>query len=119
MRKTIAQRLSESKFSAPHFYLTAEINVDNLIQLRENINKSSNIKISYNDIIIKAVAFSLTKHPNVNVSWGKDSIILNKDINIGVAISVEDGLVVPVIRNTDQNNIQHNINNLNNENLTG
>ena len=105
MRKTIAQRLSESKFSAPHFYLTAEINVDNLIQLRENINKSSNIKISYNDIIIKAVAFSLTKHPNVNVSWGKDSIILNKDINIGVAISVEDGLVVPVIRNTDQNNI--------------
>jgi len=105
MRKTIASRLSESKFSAPHFYLTTKINVDSLIELRKNLMNNLDTKISFNDIIIKAVAFSLSKHPNINVSWGKDSIILNKDINIGVAIAVEDGLVVPVIKNTDQHNI--------------
>ncbi len=105
MRKTIASRLSESKFSAPHFYLTTKINVDSLIELRKNLINNLDTKISFNDIIIKAVAFSLSKHPNINVSWGKDSIILNKDINIGVAIAVEDGLVVPVIKNTDQHNI--------------
>ena len=105
MRKTIASRLSESKFSAPHFYLTTKINVDSLIELRKNLINNLETKISFNDIIIKAVAFSLSKHPNINVSWGKDSIILNKDINIGVAIAVEDGLVVPVIKNTDQHNI--------------
>ncbi len=105
MRKTIASRLSESKFSAPHFYLTTKINVDSLIELRKNLINNLDTKISFNDIIIKAVAFSLSKHPNINVSWGKDSIILNEDINIGVAIAVEDGLVVPVIKNTDQHNI--------------
>ena len=105
MRKTIASRLSESKFSAPHFYLTTKINVDSLIELRKNLMNNLDTKISFNDIIIKAVAFSLAKHPNINVSWGKDSIVLNRDINIGVAIAVEDGLVVPVIKNTDQHNI--------------
>lgn len=105
MRKTIASRLSESKFSAPHFYLTTKINVDSLIELRKNLITNLDTKISFNDIIIKAVAFSLSKHPNINVSWGKDSIIVNKDINIGVAIAVEEGLVVPVIKNTDQHNI--------------
>ena len=105
MRKTIANRLSESKFSAPHFYLTTKINVDSLIELRKNLITNLDTKISFNDIIIKAVAFSLSKHPNINVSWGKESIIENKEINIGVAIAVEDGLVVPVIKNTDQHNI--------------
>ena len=105
MRKTIASRLSESKFSAPHFYLTTKINVDSLIELRTNLIKNLDTKISFNDIIIKAVAFSLSKHPNINVSWGEESIIINKDINIGVAIAVEDGLIVPVIKNTDQYNI--------------
>lgn len=105
MRKTIASRLSESKFSAPHFYLTTKINVDSLIELRKNLITNLDTKISFNDIIIKAVAFSLSKHPNINVSWGNDSIIVNKDINIGVAIAVEEGLVVPVIKNTDQHNI--------------
>ena len=105
MRKTIANRLSESKFSAPHFYLTTKINVDSLIELRKNLINNLETKISFNDIIIKAVAFSLSKHRNINVSWGKDSIIKNKDINIGVAIAVDEGLVVPVIKNTDQHNI--------------
>lgn len=105
MRKTIANRLSESKFSAPHFYLTTKINVDSLIELRKNLISNLETKISFNDIIIKAVAFSLSKHRNLNVSWGKDSIIKNKDINIGVAIAVDEGLVVPVIKNTDQHNI--------------
>jgi pyruvate dehydrogenase E2 component (dihydrolipoamide acetyltransferase) len=105
MRKTIANRLSESKFSAPHFYLTTKINVDSLIELRKNLISNLETKISFNDIIIKAVAFSLSKHRNINVSWGKDSIIKNKDINIGVAIAVDEGLVVPVIKNTDQHNI--------------
>ena len=105
MRKTIANRLSESKFSAPHFYLTTKINVDSLIELRKNLINNLETKISFNDIIIKAVAFSLSKHRNINVSWGKDTIIKNKDINIGVAIAVDEGLVVPVIKNTDQHNI--------------
>ena len=105
MRKTIANRLSESKFSAPHFYLTTKINVDSLIELRKNLINNLETKISFNDIIIKAVAFSLSKHRNINVSWGKDTIVKNKDINIGVAIAVDEGLVVPVIKNTDQHNI--------------
>ena len=105
MRKIIANRLSESKFSAPHFYLTTKINVDSLIELRKGLIKNLDTKISFNDIIIKAVAFSLSKHPNINTSWGENSIIINKEINIGVAIAVEDGLVVPVIKNTDQHNI--------------
>ena len=98
MRKTIASRLSQSKFTAPHFYLTSEVDVENLISLRQNINQTLDEKISFNDIIIKAVAFSLRKHPNINVSWGEDNIILNENINIGVAIAVDEGLLVPVIK---------------------
>jgi pyruvate dehydrogenase E2 component (dihydrolipoamide acetyltransferase) len=105
MRKTIANRLSQSKFSSPHFYLTAEIDVENLMNLRSSVNKNLDTKISYNDIIIKAVAFSLTKHPNINISWSEDHIIFNEKINIGVAIAVEEGLLVPVIRNVDNKNI--------------
>jgi len=105
MRKVIANRLSESKFSSPHFYLTSEIDVENLMSLRQNVNKSLDTKISFNDIIIKAVAFSLSKHRNINISWGEDHIILNENINIGVAIAVDEGLLVPVIRDADKQNI--------------
>ena len=105
MRKTIASRLSQSKFTAPHFYLTSEVDVENLISLRKNINQTLDEKISFNDIIIKAVAFSLRKHPNINVSWSEDNIILNENINIGVAIAVDEGLLVPVIKNADKNSI--------------
>jgi pyruvate dehydrogenase E2 component (dihydrolipoamide acetyltransferase) len=98
MRKTIARRLSESKFSAPHFYLTMEINMDKMIKAREAINTVSKVKISFNDLVIKGVAESITKHPNVNASWFEDTIRTNKHINIGVAIAVDEGLLVPVVK---------------------
>lgn len=98
MRKTIARRLSESKFSAPHFYLTMDIDMDEVIKARAVINEISPVKISFNDLVIKAVAASLQKHPAVNSSWLEDKIRYNKHIHIGVAIAVEEGLVVPVLR---------------------
>ena len=101
MRKTIAKRLAESKFSAPHFYLTMEIDMDETIKAREAINTVAGIKISFNDIIIKAVAASLRKHPKVNSSWLGDRIRYNQHIHIGVAVAVEDGLLVPVVRFAD------------------
>ncbi|MCW3104647.1 MAG: pyruvate dehydrogenase complex dihydrolipoamide acetyltransferase [Bacteroidetes bacterium] len=101
MRKTIAKRLGESKFSAPHFYLTMEIDMDEAIKAREAINTVAGIKISFNDIVIKAVASSLRKHPKVNSSWLGDKIRYNDHIHIGVAVAVEDGLLVPVVRFAD------------------
>jgi pyruvate dehydrogenase E2 component (dihydrolipoamide acetyltransferase) len=101
MRKTIAKRLGESKFSAPHFYLTMEINMDEAIKAREAINTISGIKISFNDLVIKAVASSLRKHPKVNSSWLGDRIRYNDHIHIGVAVAVEEGLLVPVVRFAD------------------
>lgn len=101
MRKTIARRLSESKFTAPHFYLTVEINMGQSIKTRERINEIAPVKISFNDLVIKAVAAALRQHPAINSSWLGDKIRLNKDINIGVAVAVEDGLLVPVIRHAD------------------
>jgi pyruvate dehydrogenase E2 component (dihydrolipoamide acetyltransferase) len=98
MRKTIARRLGESKFTAPHFYLTIEIDMDRAIEARKSINESSDTKISFNDLVVKAVAVALKKHPAVNSSWLGDKIRYNKDIHIGVAVAVEDGLLVPVIR---------------------
>jgi pyruvate dehydrogenase E2 component (dihydrolipoamide acetyltransferase) len=96
MRKTIAKRLVESKFSAPHFYLTMKINMDQCAEARKQINDSGN-KISFNDIVIKACAVALQRHPAVNSSWLGDKIRINKDINIGVAVAVDDGLLVPVL----------------------
>jgi pyruvate dehydrogenase E2 component (dihydrolipoamide acetyltransferase) len=96
MRKTIARRLGESKFSAPHFYLTMKINMDRATDARKQINDSGN-KISFNDLVIKACAVALQHHPAVNSSWLGDKIRINKDINIGVAVAVEDGLLVPVL----------------------
>lgn len=101
MRKTIARRLGESKFSAPHFYLTMEINMDKAVEAREGINKISPVKISFNDLVVKACATSLRKHPAINASWFGDKITYHKDIHIGVAVAVEDGLLVPVITHTD------------------
>ncbi len=105
MRKTIARRLAESKFSAPHFYLTMEIDMDNCVVARNQLNTLSNEKISFNDIIVKACAIALRQHPAVNVSWTNEKMIFHGDIHIGVAVAIDDGLVVPVIRNTDQKNL--------------
>jgi pyruvate dehydrogenase E2 component (dihydrolipoamide acetyltransferase) len=102
MRKTIARRLLESKNGAPHFYLTIEVDMDNSIAGRESINKISDVKISFNDFVIKAVAAALRKHPRVNSSWMTDKIRINHHIHIGIAVAVEDGLLVPVIRFADQ-----------------
>ncbi len=101
MRKTIANRLAQSKFSAPHFYLTMEINMDETMKAREAINNYSQVKISFNDLVIKAVAASLRKHPKVNSSWKTEVIRYNHHIHIGVAVAVEEGLLVPVIRFAD------------------
>ncbi len=101
MRKTIARRLSESLFTAPHFYLTMEIDMDNVMTARKNLNEQLGTKISFNDIILKAVAAALRKHPAVNSSWLGDKIRYNHHINIGVAVAVPDGLVVPVVRFAD------------------
>lgn len=101
MRKTIARRLGESKFSAPHFYLTVEMNVDKLVQMRKKVNAVAPTKISFNDFIIKAAAVALRQHPAVNSSWMGDAIRVNKNINIGVAVAVNEGLLVPVVRFAD------------------
>ncbi len=105
MRKTIARRLAESKFSAPHFYLTMEINMDRAIEARNDINESSSVKISFNDFVIKASALALRKHPKINSSWLGDKIRYNQHVHIGVAVAVEDGLLVPVVRFADGKNL--------------
>lgn len=100
MRKTIAKRLAESKFTAPHFYLTMDIDMDNAIQTRKSLI-ALDVKVSYNDFVIKAVALALKKNPNVNSAWLGDVIRRNQHVHIGVAVAVEDGLLVPVIRFAD------------------
>lgn len=102
MRKTIARRLSESLFTAPHFYLTMEINMDKAMDLRGTVNGLSPVKVSFNDFVIKAAALALKQHPNVNSSWLGDKIRKYKYVNIGVAVAVDEGLLVPVVRNADQ-----------------
>ncbi|MFI5134828.1 MAG: dihydrolipoamide acetyltransferase family protein [Chitinophagales bacterium] len=106
MRKTIARRLAESKFSAPHFYLTMEINMDRCVDARTAINElNPEKKISFNDILIKAVALALKKHPQVNSSWLGDKIRINHHVHIGMAVAVSEGLLVPVIRFADQKSL--------------
>jgi pyruvate dehydrogenase E2 component (dihydrolipoamide acetyltransferase) len=113
MRKIIAKRLAESKFNAPHFYLTMEINMDNAMQARTQMNEMSDVKISFNDMIVKATAMALKKHPAVNASWmparagtdGGDFIRQYQHIHIGVAVAIEDGLIVPVVRFADQKSL--------------
>ncbi len=98
MRKAIAKRLSDSKFSAPHYYLNIELEMDNIISFRKQFIQTQNIKISFNDIIAKAVSLSLAKHPKVNSRWYDDKIIFNEHVHLGVAVAVDDGLVVPVVK---------------------
>lgn len=101
MRKTIARRLAESKFSAPHFYLTMKINMDAMIDARDSINSVSSTKISFNDLVIKASAVALKEHPQVNAAWIGDHIRYNHHVHVGVAVAVPDGLLVPVVRFAD------------------
>lgn len=102
MRKTIAKRLGESKFTAPHYYLTVELDMDNAIASRTAINSDPDVKISYNDMIIKACAMALRKHPQVNSQWTADATKIAKHIHIGVAVAVDEGLLVPVLKFADQ-----------------
>ncbi|HTI12924.1 MAG TPA: pyruvate dehydrogenase complex dihydrolipoamide acetyltransferase [Puia sp.] len=101
MRKVIAKRLAESKFSAPHFYVTMSIDMDKAVESRAKLNEVAPVKISFNDIVLKAVAVALKQHPAVNSSWLGDKIRINHHVNIGVAVAVEDGLLVPVVRFAD------------------
>ena len=101
MRNVIAKRLAESKFTAPHYYLMVEINMDKAIEARKELNSLPDTKVSFNDMVIKATALALRKHPQINSSWAGDKIIHHGNINVGVAVAVPDGLVVPVLKNTD------------------
>jgi len=102
MRKTIARRLSESKFTAPHFYLSIEINMERAIEVREHLNLNSEVRISFNDLVIRSVASALKNHPVINASWLGDRIRYHQEVHIGVAVAVEDGLLVPVIKHADR-----------------
>ena len=102
MRKVIAKRLGESKFTAPHYYLTIELDMDNAIASRKTINALPETKVSFNDMVVKACAMALKKHPQVNTSWNGDTTRYNHHIHVGVAVAVDDGLLVPVLKFTDQ-----------------
>ena len=102
MRKVIAKRLSSSKFSAPHYYLGVEFDMDNAIAFRQQYNIVPETKISFNDIIVKAAALALKKHPQVNSQWFDDKTVQNHHVHVGVAVAVEDGLIVPVLKFTDE-----------------
>ena len=102
MRKVIAKRLGESKFTAPHYYLTIELDMDNAIASRKTINSLPETKVSFNDMVVKACAMALKKHPKVNTSWNGDTTRYSNHIHVGVAVAVDDGLLVPVLKFTDQ-----------------
>jgi len=106
MRKVIARRLGESKFTAPHYYLNVEFDMGNAIAFRAQFNSVPDTKISYNDMIVKAVALTLKQHPKVNTQWFDDKIRINHHVHIGVAVAVEDGLLVPVLKFTDEQSLQ-------------
>lgn len=106
MRKAIARRLAESKFTSPHFYETIDIDMKQTIAAREQLNAISDVKISFNDFVVKACAVALRRHPKVNTSWLEDVIRFNGSVNIAVAVAVEDGLLTPVIRNADQKGLR-------------
>jgi pyruvate dehydrogenase E2 component (dihydrolipoamide acetyltransferase) len=108
MQATVAMRLSQSKFSAPHFYVTSEIGMDDAVHLRQMFNEAvaESEKVSINDLVIKAVAIALTKFPQVNASWADGRIERKRDINIGIAVDIPDGLIVPVLHNADQKTLQ-------------
>jgi len=105
MRKTIAKRLSESKFTSPHYYVTVEVDMDAAVDLREQIQRLEEGKVSFNDLVVKACARALTRFPMVNASWGGDKIATHADVNIGIAVAIPDGLITPVVRNADRKSI--------------
>jgi pyruvate dehydrogenase E2 component (dihydrolipoamide acetyltransferase) len=105
MRRTIAKRLAESTGPIPHFYLTADYDVTNLLSLREQLNEIEGIKTSVNDFIVRAAALALRHHPNVNASWGDEAITQHGEIHIGIAVSTPEGLITPVVRNADEKSI--------------
>ena len=105
MRRTIAKRLAESTGPIPHFYLTADYDVTNLLGMRQQLNEIAGVKISVNDFIIRAAALALRHHPNVNASWGDDAITQHGQVHIGVAVATPEGLITPVIRNADQKSV--------------
>jgi pyruvate dehydrogenase E2 component (dihydrolipoyllysine-residue acetyltransferase) len=105
MRRTIAKRLSESKFTAPHFYVTVEIAMDAAVALREQLLKGEDQKVSFNDLVVKACAKALTRFPAVNASWGGDKIVTHGEVHVGVAVAIPDGLIVPVVRNADRKSV--------------
>ena len=107
MRKVIAKRLGESKFSAPHYYLAVEFDMDNAIAFRKQYNSIPDTKISFNDIVVKACALALRQHPQVNSQWFEDRMKLNNHVHIGVAVAVEDGLVVPVVKFANEQTLPH------------
>jgi pyruvate dehydrogenase E2 component (dihydrolipoamide acetyltransferase) len=105
MRKTIAKRLSESMFTSPHYYVTVEIDMDAAVDLRDQIQRLEEGKVSFNDLVVKACARALTRFPMVNASWGGDKIVTHAEVNIGIAVAIPDGLITPVVRNADQKSI--------------
>jgi pyruvate dehydrogenase E2 component (dihydrolipoamide acetyltransferase) len=105
MRRTIAKRLSESKFSAPHFYVTVEIAMDAAVALREQLLRGEDQKVSFNDLVVKACAKALTRFPAVNASWAGDKVVTHGEVHVGVAVAIPDGLIVPVVRNADRKSI--------------
>ncbi|MEO9871870.1 pyruvate dehydrogenase complex dihydrolipoamide acetyltransferase [Ekhidna sp.] len=107
MRKVIAKRLSDSKFTAPHFYLTMEINMDKAIEARKSMNEVAPVKISFNDMVVKAAAAALRQHPDVNVSWMGDHMVKHSHIHMGIAVAIPDGLIVPVVRFADNKSLSH------------
>jgi pyruvate dehydrogenase E2 component (dihydrolipoamide acetyltransferase) len=105
VRRTIARRLSESKFTAPHFYVTVEIAMDDAVSLREQLIRAEGTKVSFNDLVVKACAVALTRFPTVNASWAEDRIVTHAGVHVGVAVAIPDGLIVPVVRDADRKTV--------------
>ena len=105
MRRTIAKRLAESMFTAPHFYVTVEIDMDAAVELREQLQRGEDVKVTYNDLVVKACAKALTRFPIVNGSWAGDKIVTHGEVHVGVAVTIPDGLITPVVRNADRKSV--------------
>ena len=105
MRRTIAKRLSESAFTAPHFYVTVEIDMDAAVSLREQLQRAEDVKVSFNDLVLKACARALTRFPTVNASWTGEAIQTHAEVHVGVAVSLAEGLITPVVRNADRKHV--------------
>jgi len=105
MRKVIAKRLAESMFTAPHFYVTVDVDMDAAVALREQLQRGEDVKVTYNDLVVKACAKALTRFPMVNASWGGDKIVTHAEVQVGVAVTIPDGLITPVVRNADRKSV--------------